>query len=113
MNWINLTDNTQLNEIKNNTTLSIVFKHSTRCSISTMAKKKFELDWDDLPPSINFYFLDLLAFRDLSNQVSNQFQIVHQSPQLLLIKNNECILEQSHSDICVDEINEVISTLKA
>jgi bacillithiol system protein YtxJ len=108
MNWILLDSELQLAEIKNNTHYSIIFKHSTRCSISSMAKRKFELDWDDLPPDTKFYFLDLLCFRHLSNQIATDFKIYHQSPQLLLIKAGNCILEQSHGDISVDEVNEVI-----
>lgn len=109
MNWIPLNYDTQLAEIKANSGYSIVFKHSTRCSISTMAKKKFELDWDDLPTNTQLYFLDLLNFRTLSANIAEFFAVHHQSPQLLLIKNGECVLDQSHGDISVEEVNEVIA----
>jgi len=112
MTWIQLVNDEQLIEIKNNSSYSIIFKHSTRCSISTMAKKKFELDWDVLPKDIIFYFLDLITYRLTSNNIAEEYDIQHQSPQLLLIKAGECILEQSHGDISVDEINEILSQLK-
>lgn len=98
----------QLNEIKGHEGYAIIFKHSTRCSISMMAKKRFELDWDKLPDSIPLYFLDLIKHRDLSNQVAKDFQVHHESPQLLLIKNGECILDQSHGAISVDETLEMV-----
>lgn len=108
MNWITITDKKQLNEIKAGQGHSIIFKHSTRCSISLMAKRKFELDWEDLPADSKVYFLDLLSYRDISNTIADIFQVHHESPQLLLIKDGECILSQSHSDISVDEVNEVL-----
>ena len=68
-----------------------------------MAKRRFELDWDELPQNMPLYFLDLIKYRDLSNQVAHDFQVHHESPQLLLIKDGECILDQSHSGISVNE----------
>jgi bacillithiol system protein YtxJ len=93
----------QLNGIKQNQGYSIIFKHSTRCSISLMAKRRFELDWENLPDNVPLYFLDLIKYRDLSNQVAQDFQVHHQSPQLLLIKDGECILDQSHGGISLEE----------
>lgn len=108
MYWIPFTTETQLAQINANVGYTIVFKHSTRCSISTMAQKKFELDWGDLPAHTQLYFLDLLSYKSLSGSIANTFSVQHQSPQVLLIKNGECVLEQSHGDISVEEINEVI-----
>jgi bacillithiol system protein YtxJ len=103
MNWISLESAEQLSEIKQQAGYSIIFKHSTRCSISLMAKRRFEMDWANLPENLPLYFLDLIKYRDLSNQVAQDFQVHHQSPQLLLIKDGECILDQSHSDISLEE----------
>ncbi|GAB2971142.1 bacillithiol system redox-active protein YtxJ [Mucilaginibacter puniceus] len=109
MNWTQLQSTDQLNEIKNLPGYSIIFKHSTRCSISMMAKRRFELDWDDLPENIPLYFLDLIQYREISNQIAQLFHVYHESPQLLLIKDGECILDQSHGGISVDEALSVIS----
>ncbi len=109
MNWTQLQSTDQLNEIKNLPGYSIIFKHSTRCSISMMAKRRFELDWDSLPEEIPLYFLDLIQYREISNQIAQLFQVYHESPQLLLIKDGECILDQSHGGISIDEALTVIS----
>jgi len=109
MNWIHLTTKEQLDTIRSAQGFNMIFKHSTRCSISLMAKRKFELDWDELPENSRVYFLDLLNHRDLSNHIAEMFQVHHESPQLLVIKDGECILDQSHSDISVDEVNEVLA----
>jgi bacillithiol system protein YtxJ len=103
MNWIALESADQLNNIKQEAGYSILFKHSTRCSISMMAKRRFELDWDQLPENLPLYFLDLIKYRDLSSQIAQDFHVHHESPQLLLIKDGECILDQSHGAISVEE----------
>jgi bacillithiol system protein YtxJ len=108
MNWIALDSAQQLAEIKQLPGYSIIFKHSTRCSISMMAKRRFELDWDQLPSDLPLYFLDLIKFREISNQIAEDFQVHHESPQLLLIKGGECILDQSHGAISVEEALEVV-----
>lgn len=98
--WRQLTDLGQLNEIvdlSNNQTV-LIFKHSTRCSISRMALKNFEKEFN-LEDKIIPYFLDLLNHRDISNEIANRFEVVHQSPQLLLIINGSVIYHDSHSGI--------------
>lgn len=108
MSWITLDNLDQLNQIKADEGYSIIFKHSTRCSISMMAKKRVDMDLDDLPSSVKPYFLDLIANREISNQIAQLFQVHHESPQMLLIKDGECILDQSHGDISIEETLEVI-----
>jgi bacillithiol system protein YtxJ len=105
INWIELTDLGQLNEIMD---LSheqpvAIFKHSTRCSISRMALKQFENEFD-LEGSVTPYFLDLLNHRDISNEIATRFDVYHQSPQLLLIKEGKSVYDASHSDIDAEEL---------
>lgn len=101
INWIPLTDLDQLNEISvaSNEKPMVIFKHSTRCSISRMALKQFENEYDLTDDEVTIYFLDLLSFRDISNAITTRFQVQHQSPQLILIKNEKAIYNASHSDI--------------
>jgi len=100
MNWNALTDLEQLNEIisLSNEKPVVIFKHSTRCSISRMALKQFENEFD-LEDKVTPYFLDLIAHRDISNGIASRFGVMHQSPQLLLIKNGKSVYDVSHSDI--------------
>jgi bacillithiol system protein YtxJ len=74
-----------------------------------MAKRRFELDWENLPDDMPLYFLDLIKHRELSAQVAQIFQVHHESPQLLLIKDGECILDQSHAGISIDETISVLN----
>lgn len=106
MNWIPLERIEQLEEIKKSSEYSIIFKHSTRCSISLMAKKKFELEWDSIPEHTPVYFLDLLSHRNISNAISEKFFVHHESPQLLLIKDGECLYDTSHGEISAEETAE-------
>ena len=83
-----------------------VFKHSTRCSISSMAKSRLERSWS--LKEVPIYYLDLLSFRDISNAIANQFQIEHQSPQLIIIKNGEAVYHASHGAIDSGAVKEIL-----
>ena len=74
-----------------------IFKHSTRCSISKMVLSRFESTNDSA--SLSVYLLDLLNYRDLSNQIADDFSVKHESPQLLVIKDGECYTHSSHTSI--------------
>jgi bacillithiol system protein YtxJ len=102
--WINLTNEEQLQEIKekSNGRPQLIFKHSTRCSISSMAKNR--LDKSSRPEGMDFYFLDLIKHRNISNKISTEFNVYHESPQVLVIKNGESIYNESHSGINMKEI---------
>jgi len=106
MNWQQLTDLQQLEELKEASFLTPVlfFKHSTRCSISIMALNRFEREWKNT--IANTYFLDLLNYREVSNQISTLFEIEHQSPQVLLIKDGACVYHASHNAINAQAVNE-------
>ena len=110
INWIPLQDLGQLNEIISisNENPVVIFKHSTRCSVSRMALKQFEVETLQCnvftEKNVSTYFLDLLEHRDISNEIANRFNVVHQSPQLLLIKDGKSIYDVSHSDIDAEEL---------
>ena len=104
MQWIPLTDEKQLSEIINNSSEKpqVIFKHSTRCSISGVALSRLQKETQ--PAEMDFYLLDLIAYRDLSNQVAKQFGVQHESPQVLIIKNGQCVYDESHFGISMGEI---------
>ena len=111
INWLALTDKAQLEDIIK---ISIgkpvlIFKHSTRCGISRMVLKNFESDYDIPETEIDMYFLDLLEYRILSNDISEKFKVAHQSPQVLVIKKGEVIYHDSHDSITVETTKEVIA----
>jgi len=106
MNWIYLTNEEQLHQIKasSNTKPQVIFKHSTRCSVSSMAKSRLERS--EQPGDMDFHFLDLIKYRTISNMIAEDFKVYHESPQILVIKNGECIYDESHSGIDMEEIIE-------
>ena len=106
MNWNNLSvlsDLEKINEISENTPV-LIFKHSTRCSVSSMAKRKLESDWKFSEEEIKPFYLDLIALRPISNAIASQYGIEHQSPQVLLIKNGKCVYNASHHHISAEDI---------
>ncbi|HEY4629522.1 MAG TPA: bacillithiol system redox-active protein YtxJ [Flavobacterium sp.] len=109
INWNELTDLGQLNEIIaiSNEKPVAIFKHSTRCSVSRMALKQFENEFDS-SDKVTPYFLDLIAHRDISNEIANRFGVTHQSPQLILIKEGKAVYNVSHSDIDAEELGKKV-----
>jgi bacillithiol system protein YtxJ len=105
INWNELTDLGQLNEIiaLSNEKPVAIFKHSTRCSVSRMALKQFENEFNS-SDKVTPYFLDLIEYRAISNEIANRFGVTHQSPQLILIKEGKAIYNVSHSDIDAEEL---------
>lgn len=100
-NWIPLTETAQLNEIVelSNEKLVVIFKHSTRCGISSGVLSRFEKATDSTLETVAFYYLDLIQYRNLSNQISQEFNVYHQSPQAIYLKNGVVVKHESHYDI--------------
>jgi bacillithiol system protein YtxJ len=105
--WIPLSNEGQLEDIvqQSNDVPCLIFKHSTQCSISSMAKSRLERSWDFGQDDIKPYYLDLIAFRSISNAIAEKFNVYHESPQALLIRNGECTYDASHLDISVQELH--------
>jgi bacillithiol system protein YtxJ len=99
--WIPLVSISQLDDIKSKsfTKAQLIFKHSTRCGISRMALKHFEKGYNVTEHDFDLYYLDIFSYRDVSNLVSEMFQVYHESPQLLVIKNGILIAHDSHGAI--------------
>mgnify|MGYP001820455509 CR=1 FL=1 len=99
--WLPLTELSQLDTIneKSATKTQVVFKHSTRCGISRMVMNQFVDAFDLNENNLDLYYLDLLNYRDVSNEVGYKFQVMHESPQLIVIKNGVVLAHESHGAI--------------
>ncbi len=107
MNWKKLNSQQILEDIKKASFDQpvLLFKHSTRCSVSSMALNRLERAWKDAEmASVEPYYLDLIANRDISNKIAADFGVEHQSPQVLLIQNGECVFDASHMNISYNAI---------
>lgn len=107
MKWIPLTKPEQVQELieESKEKPVVIFKHSTSCSISATARSRVERQWDEAGlENVQPYYLDLLSYRPISNQIAHQFDVTHQSPQLLLIQDGACRYHASHLGINLTEI---------
>ena len=97
-NWSQLTTIEQFNVIveQSRTKTQAIFKHSTRCGVSSGVLKQFE---KQSSTTIDFHYLDLLNHREISNDIASRFNVRHQSPQLLVIKNGVDVAHDAHYDI--------------
>ena len=108
--WIALTSLEQLVTIAENskTKTQVIFKHSTRCGISSMVIKQFEKAYDLSENNLDLYYLDLLNYRNVSNEIAIKFKVMHQSPQLLVIKNGVVVAHDSHGAINSMNLNGIV-----
>lgn len=110
MNWTELKTIETLDEIKNSVSHQkqvLIFKHSTRCSISSMALGRLERSWNEEEmTSVEPYFLDLIQHRDISNKIAEVFEVPHQSPQVILIKDGKAVYDDSHMGISYHAIQQ-------
>ena len=82
----------------------LIFKHSTRCFISKTVLRSFEKQMQESDKNFGYYFLDLLAYRSISNEIESRFDVVHQSPQLIVLENGKAIYNASDQNIDLDKI---------
>lgn len=108
--WIPLEQVDQLDEVIEQSYEKpvVIFKHSTRCSISRFVLRQWENDYNPEDFALHFYFIDLLRFRVVSNEIASRFQVVHQSPQILLIQDGKCIYHDSHDGISMENLRKYV-----
>ncbi len=109
--WIELNSIDQLDEIEKSSeekTVAIL-KHSTRCGVSRMVLRMFESDYDlDENEPVDLYFLDLITYREISNEIASRFRVHHESPQLIVMKNREVVHHSSHQGISANKLKELV-----
>lgn len=111
--WVNIESIEQLNDalLNDSEKPKLFFKHSTRCSISSMALNSFENNWTSEDELCTLYFIDLLRHRDVSNTLAEMTGITHQSPQAILIQNRDILYDDSHSGISARQIESILKKL--
>ena len=113
MNWTELKALDQLEEIKSESAERpiLIFKHSSRCNISRTTLDRLERHWNDKEMAkVKPYFLDLISNRVISNQLAEEFNVEHESPQIIVVENGKSILNLSHFEIDYLEIKAAINT---
>lgn len=115
MNWKQLNTLNQLDEIVEKSALEpvVIFKHSTSCSISKMALSRLERSWNAAETPSDAYYLDLIAHRNISNSIAQKFDVVHESPQLIVIHKGKAIYDTSHMGISYTELKSLLGKVSA
>ncbi|WP_438963186.1 bacillithiol system redox-active protein YtxJ [Nonlabens sp.] len=108
--WQLLDSEDQLNNLISNSKkkVKVIFKHSTRCGISRMVLKNFESGYTLDEDQASFYLLDLLNHRELSNTIASKLNVMHQSPQVIVIDNEEIVHTDSHHGIDIKRVEQLI-----
>ncbi len=113
INWTELKNEAQVEGIREESKNQpvLIFKHSTRCSISATALDRLERNWkSENTGPVKTYFLDLLSYRNVSNRVAEYFDVEHESPQVLILKDGKPTHVRSHLSIGFDEISKALTT---
>lgn len=116
INWIATPQEAGLNEVyQQSFNLPVlIYKHSTRCSISSMVLSRLERSWNiEEIPAVETYFLDLIANRETSHQIANSYGVYHESPQILILVEGECIFHTSHMGISFSAIKSALNGVSA
>lgn len=112
MKWTKITSLDQLDQIdeESKTKAILILKHSTACNISSMALNRIESKWkSEYAETLKPFYLDLRSYRAISNEIANRYQVIHESPQVLIISNGKSIYDESHGGIRMDEILQAAS----
>ena len=114
MAWTDLSSIEQLTESYNHSEVrpQLYFKHSTRCGISKMALKEFEKSEVLNLSKADFFLLDLLNHRNISNEIAAISGVEHQSPQVVLVHQKRVIYSESHGTIDGKRIIEILENLQ-
>ncbi len=116
VNWIKLNKVGQLDEIKklSNEKPVVIFKHSIKCPISAMALNRLERSWNPSEhKETSIYYLDLINYREVSNAIADVFDVHHQSPQVIIVKNEKAVYDDSHMGISYEDITTNLNGLVA
>ena len=99
--WIDLKEMKQLDLLVENSRskTQFIFKHSTRCGVSRMVLNQLRKEYSIDENSADIYYLDLISYRDISNEIANRFEVRHESPQLLVLRNGTVVSHNSHGSI--------------
>ncbi len=106
--WIPLERKEQLKGItgRSDEVLQVIFKNSLTCGVSGMVRRSFETNLSIPEGKADLHMLHIQDNRELSDEVSRAFEIRHESPQLLLIKNGKVVHHASHGQISFVDLTE-------
>lgn len=108
--WQPLTTVSQLDKIVEDSKAKpvAIYKHSTTCGISRMVLRQIESTYDIDANQMDIYYLDLKTYREVSNEIAARFQVIHQSPQMIVIKNGTAVYDDSHGGVNVPALHKYL-----
>lgn len=77
---------------------AIVYKHSTRCPISSFAYDEVER-FVDRHPDAPVYLVDVIANRATSRHIAARTGVTHHSPQVIVLRDGAPVWDRSHDAI--------------
>lgn len=111
--WEYLRDVNTFNQLVHESTEKplVIFKHSTRCPISSMALDRFNDAASEIAAESNLVMIDVIDDRPTSLHVADALGVMHQSPQVLVVHNEKSVYDNSHNGIQGKTVLELIQKL--
>ena len=89
--------------------MKIYFKHSTRCPVSARAKREMDSYLKSKPEDIEFELIDVNSNRARSDEIARQFDVEHESPQVIVINDdNNVVWTGSHRRVTEENLSRAI-----
>jgi bacillithiol system protein YtxJ len=107
INWIEISSINEISKFKNN--YIVIFKHSTQCIVSKIVFLRFKSSYNDDLNILNFIYVDVIKMRNISNDIANKYDVYHESPQLILLKDDKVLHHSSHADIKFSNLNDYVT----
>ncbi len=108
--WHPLSETDQLKEVLEQSVdqPQLIFKHSTKCGVSTVAKKNLEAVFEEIIPQADVHIVDVIKNREVSNEIASELNVQHESPQLIKVHQQDTSWDISHAKIQSQKVLELL-----
>ena len=83
---------------------AILFKHSSRCELSTSARRHVE-KFVATCPSANVFVINVIENRSMSSEAENRLGVRHETPQVILVEGGQAVRQASHRKVRIKTLN--------
>lgn len=100
--WKSLSSAAEFDALLQSSFAFLIFKHSSRCGISAMVKRRFQSSWEENPDN-PVYLIDVIRDRELSQHIARTTGVQHESPQVIAVRDGHVAYEASHSGVSASQ----------
>jgi len=80
-----------------------IFKHSTRCPVSTFAHGEVA-EFVQQNPDVPLRIVLVVEHRATAREIAARLGVAHASPQVILVRDGEAVWDTSHNGVTADAL---------